>query len=275
MSDESNRIIDTFRVIRNAESNFIRSLPRFAVNMIRKFIHEDEINLVIFHNRNKSGVPFIDSVLNEWKVRYDTSGEENIPGSGRYIFVANHPVGAMDALAFLSMIHRHFPDVVSPSNEMLNHIPNLRPLLIGINVFGKNTRETVEKLNQVFNSDVQIMIFPSGEVSRRKKGIISDPEWHKSFITKAVEYNRDIIPVHISGRNSSLFYLIANLRKSLGIKMYIETLLLPREMIKQRNSGFSLTIGKVIPYQTFNETKTHHEWAQEVKKLIYTLPLNP
>ena len=272
MSDESYRIIDIFRVVRNAESKFIRALPRFAVNIIREFIHEDDMNLVIFHNRDKSGVPFIDSVLNEWKVKVDITGDENIPPSGRFIFVANHPVGAMDSLAFFSMIYRHFPDVVSPSNEMLNHIPNLRPILLGINVFGRNTRETIEKLNELFNSDTQIMIFPSGEVSRRKKGIISDPVWQKTFITKAVDYKRDVIPVHISGRNSSLFYFIANLRKSLGIKMYIETLLLPREMIKQRNSTFKLTVGKVIPYQTFNGTKTHHEWAQEVKSLTCSLP---
>jgi 1-acyl-sn-glycerol-3-phosphate acyltransferase len=273
MTDDSHRIIDTAKAVRNSKSKFIRSLPGFLVNIIRKFIREDEINLVIYHNREKSGVPFINDVLKEWNVIVDTTGEENIPPAGRFIFVANHPVGAMDALALFSMIYKHFPDVVSPSNEILNQISNLKPVLIGINVFGKNSRETIEKLNKAFESDSQIIFFPSGEVSRRKKGIISDMVWQKTFITKAVEYKRDIIPVHISGRNSGLFYFIANLRKLLGIKMYIETLLLPREMIRQRNSSISLTVGKVIPCQTFNnKTLTHNEWAQEVRSMIYSLP---
>ena len=109
-------------------------------------------------------------------------------------------------LAFFSMIYKFFPEIITPSNELLDRIPNLRPLLLGINVFGKNTRDTAEKLNELYESDAQVMMFPSGEVSRRKKGVISDPEWQKSFITKAVQYKRDIIPVHISGRNSNTFY---------------------------------------------------------------------
>jgi putative hemolysin len=108
-------------------------------------------------------------------------------------------------------------------------------------------------------------------VSRRKKGVISDPVWQKSFITKAIQHKRDIIPIHISGRNSNLFYIVANLRKFLGIKMYIETLLLPREMMKQRNSSVTLTIGRVIPYQTFTKEESHWEWAQVVKEIVNKL----
>jgi putative hemolysin len=119
-----------------------------------------------------------------------------------------------------------------------------------------------------------VLIFPSGEVSRRKKGIISDPVWQKSFITKAVQHKRDIIPVHISGRNSNLFYNVANLRTFFGIKMYVETMLLPREMMKQRNSTVTVTIGKVIPYQTFTTECSHPEWAQKVKSIVYCLPEN-
>jgi putative hemolysin len=227
------------------------------------------MNEVINLNNDKTGVPFINGVLNSWNIRTEIYGEENIPSSGRFVFVANHPVGAIDALAFLSIIYKFFPEVVSPSNEILSRIPNLRPLMLGINVFGKNTRETAEKINDLFESDVQVMMFPSGEVSRRTKGVIADPVWQKSFISKAIHYKRDIIPVHIGGRNSDLFYNVANLRKFLGIKMYIETIMLPREMIRQRNSSFRLTIGKVIPYETFTKEKDHWEWAQYVKEIVY------
>jgi putative hemolysin len=116
------------------------------------------------------------------------------------------------------------------------------------------------------------MIFPAGIVSRRSKGKISDLVWQKTFITKAVQYKRDIIPVHISGRNSNLFYFTANLRKFLRIKMSIEILLLPREMLKQRNSTVTITIGKVIPYQSFTAGMTHFEWAQKIKSIVYSLP---
>lgn len=263
------KVIDIEKEFRNSNPGLLKSLPGFVIKGIEKFIHQDEMNDVINLNIDKTGVPFINGVLNSWNIRTEIYGEENIPSSGRFVFVANHPVGAIDALAFLSMIYKFFPEVVSPSNEILSRIPNLRPLMLGINVFGKNTRETAEKINDLFESDVQVMMFPSGEVSRRTKGVIADPVWQKSFISKAIHYKRDIIPVHIGGRNSDLFYNVANLRKFLGIKMYIETIMLPREMIRQRNSSFRLTIGKVIPYETFTKEKDHWEWAQFVKEIVY------
>jgi putative hemolysin len=269
--EEVYKVIDVEKAIRSSKSGFIKSLPGFIVRIIRRIVREDEMNATIFRNRLKTGVPFVNDVLNDWNVKTEIKGSQNIPDSGRFIFVANHPVGAIDALSFLSLIHSFFPEVVSPSNELLTYIPQLKPLMVGINVFGKNTKETVDKLNKLFESDVQIMIFPSGEVSRRKNGIISDSLWQKSFITKAIQFKRDIIPVHISGRNSNLFYYVATLRKFLGIKMYIETIFLPDEMLKQRSSTVTMSIGKVIPWQTFTNESSHMEWAQKVRGIVYSI----
>jgi 1-acyl-sn-glycerol-3-phosphate acyltransferase len=266
---EFGRIIDIEQIISKSNSKFLRSLPKFIIRLITKLVQQDEINAVINANREKSGVPFINGILNDWNVKVNVRGEANLPPSGRFVFVANHPVGGMDALSFFSTIYRHYPDVISPSNELFKYIPQLKPILLGINVFGKNTKETAEKINILFESNSQILLFPAGEVSRRNKGIISDITWQKSFITKAVQHKRDIIPVYISGRNSNLFYSVASIRKALGIRLYLETALLPREMIKQKNSTFTLSIGGPVLWQTFTIDKSHAEWAQRVKKLVY------
>lgn len=265
------KVIDIEKAISEGGNKFLRSLPPFAIKTVARIICQDEMNETIYRSRHLEGVPFIDDVLKGWNVKIEIRGSENIPSTGRFVFVSNHPVGAIDALTFFSLIYRHFRNVVSPSNELLYVIPNLRPLVFGLNVFGKNTRETALRLTELFDSDTQIMMFPSGEVSRRKKGVISDPVWQKTFITKAIQSKRDIIPVHISGRNSNLFYLIANMRKRLGIKMFIESALLPREMMRQRNTTFTLTVGKAIPFTELNDRMTHHEWAQQVKGLVYDL----
>ena len=270
--EEVPKVIDIRNVIRNSGSGFFKSLPGFIITAIEKLISQDEMNATIYRHHDKSGIPFISDVLEGWNVKTEIRGTWNIPACGRHIFVSNHPLGAIDALSFLKAIHRFFQGVVSPSNEMLSLIQNLQPVLLGINVFGKNSRETAEKLNELFESDNQVMIFPSGEVSRRKKGIISDPVWHKTFVSKAVQYKRDIIPVHISGRNSNMFYFIANLREFLGIKMFVESALLPREMMKQRNSTVTLTFGKVIPYTSLSGEKSPQEWAQYIKEIVYRLP---
>ena len=270
--EETEKIIDIEKAIRNSGNKFLRSLPGFAIRMLKRIVREDDINYTIHRSRHLEGVPFILDVLKGWNVKLVIQGEDNIPESGRYIFAANHPVGGIDALSIYCTIFRHYKDVVSPANELLNIIPNLRPLVLGLNVFGKNTREITARIDDLYASSTQVMIFPSGEVSRRRKGVISDPVWQKSFITKAIQHKRDIIPVHISGRNSNLFYSTARLREILGIKMYIETMLLPREMTKQRNTTTTVTVGKIIPYQTLTGDMSPQEWAQKIKDIVYLLP---
>ena len=271
--EEFEKAIDIEKAIRSGNNNLLRSLPGFIIRFLKKIIHEDEINAIINRSRHLDGIPFLMDVLDNMNVKVEIRGGENVPSSGRFIFAANHPVGGVDAMAIFSAIYKYYPSVVSPANLLLNNIPNLRPLVFGVDVFGKASKETALKLDELYESDTQIMIFPAGEVSRKNKGNISDIAWQKSFITKAARHRRDVIPVHISGRNSGLFYIIANLRKKVGIKMYIETLLLPREMMKQKNSTTIITIGKPVPFQTFTPDKTPVEWAQNVKGIVYSLPV--
>lgn len=267
------KVIDIRKELRESDSGFFRSLPSFIAGAIENIICQDDLNDTIYRSRDKTGVPFIKDVLKGWSVEVRVNGSENIPSSGRFVFVSNHPLGGIDALAFFSVVYDHFPDVVSPGNSLLTRIPNLEPLILPLNVFGKNSRETVIKLEELFESDVQILIFPSGEVSRRKKGIIEDKLWQKTFVSKAVQHKRNIIPVHISGRNSSFFYAVANLREALGIKMFIESMFLAREMINQRNTSISLTVGNVIRWETLTSVKSSLEWAQEIKRIVYHLPV--
>jgi putative hemolysin len=269
--EQKSGVIDIAKAFRSSNKRLFRSLPRFVIRAIEKLIRQDEMNAAIHRSSHLEGVPFLNDILEGWNVKVHLGGEKNISSSGRYIFASNHPVGGIDALSVYSIIGRFFKDVKSPSNELLYLIPNIRPVMVGINVFGKNTREAALRLEELFESETQIMIFPSGEVSRRVKGVISDPVWQKTFITKAIQHKRDIVPVHVSGRNSNLFYFVANIRKFLGIKMYVETLLLPREMMKQRNTTVTVTIGQVIPWQTLTSEKSHSEWARYVKESVYAL----
>jgi putative hemolysin len=96
-----------------------------------------------------------------------------------------------------------------------------------------------------------------------------DLEWQKSFIRKSVQYKRDVVPVHISGRNTNFFYRLANIRKLLGIKVNLEMFYLVDETYKHRNKRIAITFGKPIPWQTFDKSKTYKEWAHWVKEKVY------
>jgi putative hemolysin len=115
------------------------------------------------------------------------------------------------------------------------------------------------------------MFFPSGKVSRQHSDGIYDDDWKKTFVTKAVQFQRDVVPVHIEAQNSKLFYRLAKLRAKLGIKLNVEMLLLVRETRKQQHKTITVTIGKPIPWQQFDASKSATQWAQDVRAIVYNL----
>jgi putative hemolysin len=101
--------------------------------------------------------------------------------------------------------------------------------------------------------------------------MIRDLQWHKSFISKAIQHKRDIVPAYFSGRNSNFFYNLANIRKFLGLKANIEMLYLADEMFKQKGKEIMLVFGETIPWETFDKSKSAPEWAEWVKSKSYGL----
>lgn len=93
----------------------------------------------------------------------------------------------------------------------------------------------------------------------------------KTFISKSVETHRYIVPIHFEGRNSNFFYSLANACKFFGIKFNIAMLYLADEMMKNRHKTFRVSIGKPIPWETFDKSKSATEWADYVRELVYKL----
>ena len=147
----------------------------------------------------------------------------------------------------------------------------LAPLCIPINKTGKQAKDFPRLVEEAFASDNQLLMFPAGLCSRRQRGVIRDLEWKKAFVVKSVQHRRDVVPIHFDGQNSNFFYNLANLCKALGIKFNIAMLYLADEMLKNRHKTFTITIGKPIPWQTFDKSKTPQQWAQYVKDIVYNL----
>ena len=122
-----------------------------------------------------------------------------------------------------------------------------------------------------FQSDNHMLMFPAGLCSRKINGKIHDIEWKKTFVTKSVQYQRDVVPIHFGGQNSDKFYRIANICKALHLKFNVAMLFLVDEMYKNVHKTFRVAIGKPIPWQTFDKSKTPMEWAQYVEDRVYQL----
>lgn len=263
--------VDVEKVIRGKSPKLADRMPRFLIEYVKRIIHQDEINRLLSDNRDYTGVEFASHILKDLDVTYRVhyTGDRRPEPSGRYIFVSNHPLGGLDGMILISYIGSCFGDVKFVVNDLLMYIKPLAPVFVPVNKYGKMRHDNTMLFQQTFGSDAQVLYFPAGLCSRLIKGRITDLEWKKTFVTKAIESHRDIVPMFFSGENSKRFYRLANLRKRLGIKFNIETFLLPDEMFRKQGSSFDLYIGEPVPYTSLTGEHSHREWCEIIRDRSY------
>jgi len=250
-------------------------VPKFVYRFAEWLICQKELNRIYGTLEHLKGEDFAEGMCQMLNVKYKVEGMENIPDSGRFIFVSNHPLGAFDGISYINVFGNryrgHFKVIV---NDLLMHLKTLHPVFLPVNTLGKQKRADMEAIQAAYaDPEMQLMSFPAGFCSRYIGGKIQDVEWKKSVVQQAIDSQRDIIPMHFYGRNSITFYGIEWLRRVFGMKFNIGLILLPWQMVKtSRNKTYGIHIGKPIPWQTFTDkSRTPHEWAQWLRAECYKL----
>jgi hypothetical protein len=265
--------INIKEIIRSQKNKTVANLPGFVVSFIRWWVKEKELNDILKKTAHKNDFEFIEAVIDYMQLRIEIEGLENIPDKTNLIFVGNHALGGID---FISLAHalklKGFKKINHPANEVLTSVKPINGLIVPINVFGRITEKDRNLLEErLSDNSVPVTMFPSGEVMRKYNGKPDDGLWRSGFVRYARQYKKDVIPFYIPTENSKMFYRVASWRRKLGIKANIELFWLSREVIKKRGKTIKIIFGKPIPWQYFDESKTRHEWAAEVKKIAYKL----
>lgn len=263
--------LDVSRAFEAKNPKWYRRIPKFMFRWVERLIHQDDMNGFMAKHMEDSSIDFATHAIDFFEAELRVRHEENIPSSGRQIVVSNHPLGGLDGLALISVLGKFRQDIKFPVNDLLMQITPMQDVFIPINKHGRNNQNAVRDLNDVFASDDLILYFPAGLCSRRQKGVIADPEWKKTIVTKAREYRRDIIPAYFDGRNSNRFYNIANIRKKLKININIEMVLLPDEAFRQKGKVITVTFGPLIPYSRLDNSKSDQEWTLWLRDKVYAL----
>ena len=272
MTDESVFLIDIDKVLQSKAPDKYKYIPKFLISYLKKIVHQDEINVFLREAKDEIGVDFLDASMKFIDAKVEIKGKENLPEGGLYTFVSNHPLGGQDGVALGYILGRHYNGKVKYLvNDILMNLRNLAPLFVPINKTGSQSRDFPTLVKATFESDNQLIMFPAGFCSRKQKGVIKDLEWKKTFIIESVKNQRDVVPIHFGGCNSNFFYRLSKLSEMLGLKFNLSTLYLVDEMFKNKHKTFTVTIGKPIPWQTFDKSKTPAQWAQYVKEIVYKL----
>ncbi|MHB8100481.1 MAG: lysophospholipid acyltransferase family protein, partial [Sulfuricurvum sp.] len=228
-------------------------ISKTLIRLTRFILHENSINHFMEKHKAKSGLEFIDAVLVHLNVSYKVIHREveNIPAIGKVIVVANHPLGALDALALIQMICsvRQDKKVKIVANKMLGSISQLSEFIIGVDNFNDRlSRDSLRKIDQALQSEEVVIFFPSGEVSRVGLFGQKEAKWKGGFVKFAKRNSAPIVPIFIKAKNSSLFYAASWIYKPLG------TLLLGHEIFAARNQIFDFRVGELINSKILNDT---------------------
>ena len=274
MESNSVKFFDAEAVLREKNPKLYRLIPGFILNYIKKKIHQDFINEGIYVHRNVYHLDFNEAALKWMGAGVEWTGEKHIPRTGGVIVCSNHPLGGLDGMALIKAVSSRRSDIRFLVNDILTKIENFKSLFVPVNKVGGNTKEALKIIDEVYSGKEAVLVFPAGLVSRKQKGGIVDLDWKKSFISKAIENQKNVVPAYIEGKNSAFFYNFSFWRKKLGIKTNLEMLLLPDEMVKQKGKKIKIRFGKQISYQTFDSSHSHLEWAKLVKSFVYQMADN-
>lgn len=252
----------------------LKKLPRFAVNFLKRRIHQDEMNECIMNADPYCGAGFFDEALKFVDIKYKVRGIENLDQDKKYVFACNHPLGGPEALIIGSIFYSIYGEGFKvPSNQLMMNLKPLAEFFTPVKVQSKTGqgRDIVGNIAAMFESDEQVVVFPAGLCARKIKGKVTEMPWKKMFVTQARKYQRDIVPVHISGSNSAKYHFFSWVSRVLGLRVNIAMIFLVDELFNKRGSEFTITIGKPIPYTNFDRSKTDLEWAAEVKNMVKEL----
>ena len=252
-----------------------RWIPPFLITGVEKIIRQKELNEILRATLPSEGSEFARRVLKYLDITLNVEGLDNLKDGSRYKFASNHPLGGLDGMALITVLGGIYGDenMRFLVNDMLMHVDPLKSIFLPVNKFGKQGRAYAQIINEKMESNCQIFQFPAGLCSRlQDNGKIEDLEWQKSFVAKAIEYKRDIVPVFFVGQNSKTFYKTARWRKKMGIKFNLEQILLPSELCKSRGSNYRIIFGSPISWQSLTESgKSHKELASDIRALSYGL----
>ncbi len=261
-------------MLRQSYPDLYNKIPSIAlrpgIELLKKLFHEKEVNTFLNKHDRLTGLDFIEAVLEYLQISYTVNQQqlENIPAIGKAIVVANHPLGAADALSLIKMISNARQDkkVKIVANQMLSHIPQLSELLISVdNINGKLTRKSLHAINKSLENEEIVIFFPAGEVSRASLKGIKDSYWKSGFIKIAQRTSAPILPVYINAKNSSLFYTLSFIYKP------ISALLLGHELMRSRKP-LEFKIGEIIPHTSFQSTHLlPKQYARLFRKHLYRL----
>lgn len=171
---------------------------------------------------------------------------DRIPATGGFILVSNHPTGIADGVAIFDLMKERRPDMMVFANRDAVRVnPRFSEMIIPVEWREEHksklkTRETLVLTNKTVEDGKAMVLFPSGRIAYWANGRLNERPWKSSAVALARKYNLPILPVHLSARNSGLFYWFAKWSTEL------RDMTVFYELLNKRGDRFDFRVGQLI-----------------------------
>ena len=245
-----------------------------VVSLLSRVARIDELNDLYDMVCEAPGLSCIDELFRQLdlEVEIDEKLLDNIPRTGAFIVVANHPFGALDGLTLLHAIAKVRPDFKVMANFLLQNVEPIKDYFVSVNPFEgrKEAYSNVTGLKAVMQHLEQghaLGLFPAGEVSTFQGDLrtIADRKWANSAVKIIRNANVPVVPVFFDGTNSRIFHFLGLINPNL------RTLALPSEMLKKRGKVIRLKIGKPIQAKDMDMFSNIDQYGRYLRAKTYAL----
>src|SRR6195952_2266299 len=222
-------------------------MPGLAA-LLMELMKINQVNDLFAQAQPKEGPDFVDAILAGCgiEIEFDERELKNIPLTGSFVAIANHPYGGIEGMVLLKILCMVRPDAKLMANFLLKKIPNLSDYFVAVNPF-----ENVEHSSSIsglkntlslLGNGTPIGIFPAGEVSTFKfdKQEVTDRMWHPVVGKIIAKAKVPVVPIYFHGNNGLLFNLLSLIHPAL------RTAKLPSELFNKQGHTIKLRIGKPI-----------------------------
>lgn len=265
--------IDIKEILKSKNPSLYRKIPGFVIWIAKKILYQKSINRILSLFSELRGVEFTRAMLDDLNIKREVVGLDALSDNKGYIFASNHPLGGLDGLSLVEAIDRRHRGVKILANDLLMNIEPLNGIFLPVNKHGRQTSKSARLLARHLESGKALIYFPAGLCSRKIGGEVTDLEWQKSYVQKAIEYGRDIVPVYVCEVNSPLFYNLERFRSWMKLKLNIGMLLLPHELFRRSRlrGSVRMIFGVPISSEDLATTHTIGYWNDEIRRRCYEL----
>ncbi|HQK71709.1 MAG TPA: GNAT family N-acyltransferase [Bacteroidales bacterium] len=259
----------------DSESNLIIPAGTIFTDTLLRIYRYNTLNKIYSETQNKDPLTLIESLIKYLDIKIDIPETDlkNIPASGPFIAVSNHPYRGIDSMILYKLISSRRPDIKILGSHQLYDIAPLRDAIIPVHTshesidYPISSFSGIRKVLSHLKEGKCVGIFPAAEDTKQFEapGVIIDREWGKATVKLIKSAGVPILPVYFHGTLTRIKYIIRNM-SPVESKPF-----LPHELTKGKNRIISVRIGSPISVKEVAAISDLNTFERYLRARVFSL----